>query len=170
MANTISRFKLMDGPSHVTLQVFMRSDGGSGELTNFVLLDPDGDISPPMPNRQAFTIKQIWYEITGFTITFAFNSLNPYPVWTLTPGASLKHDWRFFGGLRDYSSMPLFPNKYNPGSMTGIQQYGSPDPLTGGIDSDGKLLMTTTGFTDANDTAAFVLWIEKRDRANPQQI
>ena len=170
MANLVSRIKLMDGPSHVTIQVFMQSDGFSGELTNFVLLDPDGDISPPMPNRQAFTIKQIWYEMVGCSVTLAFNSLNPYPVWNLAPGSSNQHDWRFFGGLRDYSGMPLFPSKYSPAHMTGIQQYGSPDPGTGGINSDGKLLMTTTGFTDASDTAAFVLWIEKRDRANPQQI
>ena len=170
MANLVSRFKIMDGPSHITLQVFLQSDGASGELNNFVLLDPNGDVSPPMPNRQAFIIKQVWYEMVGFSAVFSFNALNPYPVWTLTPGASLHHDWRFFGGLRDYSSMPLFPSKYNPAHPSGIPQYGEVDPGTGGVDSDGKLLISTVGFTDLGDSASFVLWIEKRDRQNPQRI
>jgi hypothetical protein len=169
MANTVNRLKIMDGPSHVTLHVYLQSDGASGELVNYVILDPDDDLIPNMPKRQNLIVKQIWYETGGFNITFAFNSINPWPFWTLTPGASLHHDWRFFGGIRDYSGMPLMANSYQPsiGWQTAVPQ-SAPSPMTGGLTSDGKLLITTSGFVDAKDSASFVLWMEKRDRANPQ--
>ena len=67
--------------------------------------------------------------------------------------------------------MPEFPEADTPGSSTGVIQTGaSVDPLTGGLNSDGKLLISTNGFTDVGDTASFVLWLEKRDRPNPQPV
>jgi hypothetical protein len=145
MANTINVSKIMDGPSHVTVHCFMQSDGIEGEVSNFVLVDPS-TLDPSLPAMQDFILKQIWYEISGFTVTFAFGkeSGDNWPFWTLTPGASLKHDWRFFGGLRDQADAPM------------------------GISATGNLLMSTTGFTDATDSGAFVLWLEKRNRPNPQ--
>lgn len=144
MANTISKMMIMDGPSHVTLHCFMQSDGASGDLTNYVLLDPATELTPAMPRRQDLILKQIWYELAGYTLTFAFDGLAPWPFWTLNEGSNVQHDWRFFGGIRDNSSAPL------------------------GLDSTGKLLISTQGFTSAADSGAFVLWLEKRDRPNPQ--
>lgn len=170
MANTVLRRKIMDGPSHVTLHVFLASDGQSGELTNFVILNPALDLNPIMPKQQDLIIKQVWYELGDFKVTFAFNSLVPYPVWTLTPGVDSMHDWRFFGGLSDYSSMPMFPDADTPAYPTSIPQAGEPDPGTGGLNSDGKLLISTSGFTDLGRSGQFVLWLEKRDRPNPQPV
>ena len=145
MAHTVNIFKIMDGPSHVTLHCFIQGDGASGDLSNFVLLDPSTDLTPAMPTRQDLILKQIWYEMTGFSLTFSFNAITPWPFWTLTQGASLHHDWRFFGGLRDHSDSAGF-----------------------GLTSDGKLMISTKDLSASNDSASFVLWLEKRDRPNPQ--
>lgn len=145
MAHAVNVFKVMDGPSHVTLHCFIQGDGASGELSNYVLLDPSTDLVPAMPKRQDLILKQVWYEMPGFSLTFAFNATTPWPFWTLAPNLGVHHDWRFFGGLRDHSDMPGF-----------------------GLDSDGKLLISTKGLSASADSAAFVLWLEKRDRPNPQ--
>ena len=171
MANIINRLKIMDGDSHVTLHLYLQSDGASGELTNYVLLDPAADLVPVMPRQQDLLLKQVWYEIAGFTATLSFNSLAPWPAWTLAGGASLHHDWRFFGGIKDNSSMPLLGNRSNPGTggdLVQMSQGLSPSVLTGGLNSDGKLLLTTKGFTDITNMGSIVLWMEKRNRPNPQ--
>jgi len=145
MANIVNIWKVMDGPSHVTMHCFLKSDGAEGELTDYTIVNPVLDLVPKMAKRQDLILKKIWYELTGFTITLAFGSdVGSWPFWTLTPGASLHHDWRFFGGIRDHADAVL------------------------GMSANGKLLMSTTGFTDATDSGAFVLWLEKRDRVNPQ--
>jgi hypothetical protein len=145
MANVVQIFKILDGPSHVTLHCWMQSDPNAGEITNFVLLDPHTDLDPAMPRQQDLIVKQIWYEVGGFALTFAFETQNgTWPFWTLTPGASLHHDWRFFGGIRDRSDA--------------VQ----------GTSSTGRLLMSTQGFLNTSDSGGFVMWIEKRNRANPQ--
>ena len=145
MANIVNVWKIMDGPSHVTLHCWMKSDPTDGEIENFVLLDPHEDLDPAMPRMQDLILKQIWYEVGGFAITFAFETQHDsWPFWTLTPGASLHHDWRFFGGIRDRS-----------------------DAIQGEA-STGRLLMSTEGFLDITDSGGFVLWLEKRNRPNPQ--
>ena len=144
MAHSVNKFLILDGPSHVTLHCTLESDGDSPDLTNYVLLDPTTELVPQMPARQDLILKQIWYELNGLTVTFAFNALTPWTFWTLTPGASLRHDWRFFGGLRDRSS------------------------AVAGLDSTGELLISTQGLSTSTARGSFVLWLEKRDRANPQ--
>ena len=171
MANVVNRTLFMDGPSHATLHCFISSDGSSGELTDFVLLDPVIDLVPAMQPRQDLTLKRIWHEASGCSVTLAFNSLTPWPFWVMSPdGGGNDLDWRFVGGITDRSSMPLFADVNNPGFETNIPQAGAVDPLTGGADSDGKLLMSTNGFTSVGDSASFVLWLEKRNRSNPQPI
>jgi hypothetical protein len=145
MANVVNVWKMMDGPSHVTLHCWMKSDPLDGELTNYVLLDPSVDLVPPMAKQQDLILKQIWYEVGGFAVTFAFETQSgSWPFWTLTPGASLHHDWRFFGGIRDHADAVL------------------------GYTATGRLLMSTQGFLQTEDSGGFVLWLEKRDRPNPQ--
>jgi len=144
MAYVVQKMFIMDGPSHVTLHVILESDGAGGELTNYVLLDPTTELSPPMPARQDLIVKQIWHELSDMRVQLAFNATTPWPFWTLAPGSSNQHDWRFFGGIRDNSDAPM------------------------GLDSDGKLLITTTTVEGVIGSASFVLWMEKRDRPNPQ--
>lgn len=136
----------MDGASHVTLHCYMRGDGVSVELDNQLVLDPVTQLVPPMPRRQDLILKQVWYEV-GFEIRLAFGRLDApaWPFWTLMPNNSGQHDWRFFGGIRDHSDADNF-----------------------GLDSTGQLLMSTQGLAQTTLRGAFVLWLEKRDRPNPQ--
>lgn len=144
MANVVNVWKIMDGPSHVTLHCWMKGDVADGELTDYVLLDP-ANLVPSMPAQQDLILKQIWYELGGFAVTFAFQTQSgSWPFWTLTASASLQHDWRFFGGIRDRSDAVM------------------------GETSTGVLLMSTQGFLSAANSGGFVLWLEKRDRPNPQ--
>lgn len=170
MANVVNRVKIMDGQSHVTLHVYFQSDGQSGDLTNYPILDPATDLTPLMlPKRQSLIIKQVWYELSNFTATLLFNSLAPWPAWTFTPGVDSFHDFRFFGGISDNSSEPLLDNQSVPNSaQSTIPLATIALPNTYGIDSDGKLLVTTRGFTEWNSSGQLVLWMEKRDRPNPQ--
>lgn len=145
MANTLNIWKMMDGVSHVTLHCFLQSDGTSGELTNSVILNPVTDLVPPMDKKQDLILKQIWYELAGFSITLAFGTdTTSWPFWTLTPGVDSYHDWRFFGGIRDHADAPY------------------------GLAANGQLQITTNGFTAATASGALVLWLEKRNRPNPQ--
>lgn len=144
MANLIDIQKIMDGPSHVTVHCFMRSDGVEGDLTDAVIIDP-WELVPRMSRKQNLILKRVWYELLGFTITLAFGmDSGSRPFWTLGPGSSLEHDWRFFGGLTDRAGGTL------------------------GMTANGKLLMSTQGFVDTTDSGSFVLWLEKRDRVSPQ--
>jgi len=169
MAHSVLRYKVMDGDSHVTLHVRLNSDGQSGDLVNYVLLDPTQDLVPKMPRRQDFILKQIWFELVGVTATLGFNSIVPWQFWTLGPGASLHHDWRFFGGIRDNSAMPLLRNINEPNAIPDtMMEEHLPLLNTGGLDSDGRLLLSTTNFTPVTSQGTFVLWLEKRNRPNPQ--
>jgi len=147
MPHLVQKTLIMNGVSHATLLVFIQSDGQSGELSNYVLLDPATellntiDTDLPMGRRQDLILKRVWYEMVGVSITLLFNSTTPWPFWILTPGTSTSHDWRFFGGVPDDS-----------------------DHEGMGLDSDGKLLITTTNLRASNSTASFVLWVEKRNR------
>lgn len=143
MAHTVNKWLIMDGPSHVVLHVFIQSDGISADLDNYVLLDPNTELDPVMPQRRDLTVKQIWSELSIFSARLAFNATTPWPFWTLAPGGEVNKDWRFFGGIRDNSDSPY------------------------GLDSDGKLLLSTEGLSDAAAQGGFVLWLQKLDRPNP---
>jgi len=145
MAIIVNKFKIMDGPSHVTLHCFLQGDGKSSDLVNYVLLDPGTELTPFMPQQQDLILKQLWYEVGGFNVTFSFGTqTGGWPFWTLTPGVDSHHDFRFFGGIRDRSDAVM------------------------GLNSNGKLLISTVGLLTPANTGAFVLWLEKRDRADPQ--
>lgn len=144
MANKIQVMKIMDGDSHVTLHVYIESDGVSGDLVNQVILDPTTDLTPPMPSMQDLIVKQVWSGLANCSVTLAFNATTPWAFWTLAPTAGVHYDWRFFGGIRDNSDAPM------------------------GLDSTGELLISTNGFTTTSAKGAFVLWMEKRNRPNPQ--
>lgn len=132
--------KLLDGPSHVVLRVYIVGDGISSELVNYTILNPSTDVVPPMPRRRAFIVKQVWYEL-GFSLSLGFNSTQPWYFWTLTPTTANEHDWCSFGGIRDNS-----------------------DPANFGLDSNGNVIITTAGLAATTNRAAFVLKLEKRDQ------
>ena len=150
MPHLVDTTLFMDGDSLVILHVFIQGDGVSLELKNYVLLDPHTELTPFMPQQQDLIVKRVWYEMNGFSGTLLFNSTTPWAFWTLTPQSGVEHDWSFFGGIRDHSDME------------------SRDGDSMGIDSDGKLMITTKGLSQTTGSAAMVFLLEKRNRPNPQ--
>jgi len=127
--------KIVEGDAHVVIRVVLLANG-SGDLSKEVLLSPL-DLNPPRKaNRVTLRIMQIWYGLSNFDAEFGFNLVSPAPVWTVTKGTDSHVDFRNFGGLMEYPTVP-------------------PE------DVDGKLWLSTTGFTAAGQTGSFVLELRK---------
>ena len=126
----IVKTMLSDGPSKSIISIFLLSDGIEGELTNYVLLDPQVDLTPTAKN---LTIQQIWYSFSWFDALLTFDDLVPYPSWQLTRDADNYFDFRYFGGLKDRS----------------------------GIDSTGKLFLTTNGFAPIGSIGTIIIEVKK---------
>jgi hypothetical protein len=131
---------ISDGPSKAILSVYLESDGVDGELTNYVILDPYVDLIPltppgtPMPpGIYQMTVLQIWYSLSWFDALLTFDDINPFPSWELTRDGSNYADFRYFGGLKDRS----------------------------GIDTTGKLFLTTNGFAPIGSIGTIIIEIKK---------
>ena len=127
--------KIVEGAAHLIVRMDLLSDG-SGELLNQVVLSPS-DLFPPRPNNHpAFRIMQLWYGCVWFDVVLGYATLNPQPVWTIARDSDSHVDFRCFGGLRDYATVP-------PG------------------DSNGKLWVSTNGFNTAGSEGTVVLELRK---------
>lgn len=134
MAHQLLVTKIQDGSSLATFQVFLKSDGYSGELTNFTIID-EKDVTPQLPHAPDFNLQQCWYELSGCDATLAFRTdVSTLPVWNLTPGVSSYHDWRLFGGLVD---------RTNP------------------LNANGEIVISTNGFASAGSVVSLVLKLRK---------
>ncbi len=134
MSNIVKITKLQDGPTDVIVHIHLESDGASGELVNQVIVDP-ATVVPLMSKGVSFNIRQLWYEISGFNCTLMFDSVNPFVIWTLTPGVDSVHDWRPFGGIKDATPSSDIPT--------------------------GKIMISTDGFGAAGCKGTFVLTARK---------
>ena len=103
MTHSISNTKIAEGPNHAVFHVVLQSDGSSGELTNYVIVNPVTDLTPTLNGKPTLTIMEIWYEMLDFHLLFSFNSLTPTPVWPLSDSASNHICFDKVGGLKDRS-------------------------------------------------------------------
>lgn len=133
MSHTVLITKINEGPRHVILHLYLKSDGVSPDLNGEVIFDPVADASPPLRKTQRMTIEEIWYDLDKFNMRFDFDDLTDPPVWTMSTGASNHVRFDRFGGLVDRS----------------------------GIDGTGKLLLSTIGFTDAAMQGTIVVKMRK---------
>jgi len=101
MSNIVKTL-ISDGPSKAIITVYLESDGVEGELTNYVLLDPEVDFTPP---ADQMSILQVWCSLSWFDALLSFDDLVPFPSWLLTRDASNYHDLRYFGGIKDRSGI-----------------------------------------------------------------
>lgn len=100
--SNIVKTKLNDGPSKIILSVFMQSDGVEGELTDYVLLDPQEDCTPP---ADQLSILQVWYSFSWFDALLSFDDLVDFPSWNLTRDTDGYFDFRYFSGIKDRSGI-----------------------------------------------------------------
>ena len=134
MPNKIVKTLLLDSSKSAILHVYMESDGNEGDLSNFVLLDPKTDFyNSDAGLRIQMTLKQVWYSFSWFDGLLTFDDLVPYPSWQLTRDAIGYHDFRYFGGIKDRSS----------------------------IDTTGKVLISTNGFAALGNVGTMVIEVGK---------
>lgn len=101
MANRIDVITLLDGPKHIILHVYLKSDGATGDISAYELLIPDSETL----NSQ-FTIEDITWGFTGFSANLQFEFLVDHTlIWTLPESAGNYVDFKPYGGLRDTSDL-----------------------------------------------------------------
>lgn len=79
------------------------------------------------------SIMKVWHSFAVFDGVLEFNALEPYPVWVLSADASGHECFEYFGGLKDRSTAA----------------------------SDGKLMLSTSGFTPAGSKGVLILQVKK---------
>src|SRR5882757_8830026 len=120
MAHTINVTKILDttNAKHAIFQIFLMSDGVSGELNKFTIIDPVIDLGFSK-GTPTLAVVELWFEFIGFNVRLEYGGLTQYPIWVMPSSASDNNIcFSEFGGLKDRS----------------------------GIDGNGKLQITTTGF------------------------
>ena len=133
MAHQLVLTQIQDGPSDVVYSLVLKSDGASGELVNYPLIDPDwlvsgqgGPFVPAgLPSGKCFNIQQIWYNFQGFDATLSFDSISPTPVWLMAPSTDSYIDFRPMGGLADRTPAANIPNGTLFLSTDGFASIGS---------------------------------------------
>lgn len=122
MTTNVTPTIINESAKKVVVHLLIESDGTSGELTNYTILDPQVDFDPPMDASTQLTLVQAWCNNTWFDVAVRANALNPVTLWMFSrdPGDSYT-DFRYFGGLKDRST----------------------------TDHDGKILVSTSGLADA---------------------
>ena len=131
MANTTVITPIMNGPKHLILHVYVRSDGLSGEIKNLVVADPK-DYGRKGPS---FAIDNITWGFNGFTGRLKFDYLAEGTlVWILPNSADGDVDFREYGDLADRSPV---------------------------LDASGKVLFSTLGFGDLGDEGSLIIKLRK---------
>ena len=132
MAHTVAVTKLLEGPRHVILHAYIKSDGISDDLDKFTLIDPNSDdLAVPKGSRPSFVVEEIVYDFAGFDASMQFDSglINDNYIWVLPEGSSERVDFRPFGGFKDRS----------------------------GLDGSGKLTITTFGLLSIGDQGSLII-------------
>jgi hypothetical protein len=130
MANRIDRRIVSEGSKKITIYVYLEGDG-SGELTNYNILEPGVDFTP-IDSKVKPSILQLWYGLAWFDVSFSFDDTTPVPAWIVSRDTDAYQDFRYFGGIKDYSGL---------------------DPA--------KLLISTNGFAQPGSVGTLVIEIRK---------
>lgn len=127
---------MLDGPEHCIIQVYMVSDGT--ELNMFTLIDPTL-LTPPCVR---LAIDKIMYDFAGYDARLEFDSglVDERQIWVLPEGSGSGYrDFKPFGSFADRSSS---------------------------LDGNGRLYITTSGFTAAGvDQGSILIQVKKNSRA-----
>lgn len=142
MANTVEKQVIIDGPSKALIRWYLESDGNEGELTNYVLLDPNVDFGQPMPLQldqdnkpkpKQISILQVWFSGAWFDIELGFDGTVPTKAITIARDSQFYLDFRYFRGIKDNTT----------------------------VDPTGKLTITTRDFAPLGSSGFLVLELLK---------
>ncbi len=132
MANRIEVTKLLDGPRHLIYHVYLKSDGASGDIDSYTLIDP---ATENMGSSVQFTIEDVTWGFNGFSANLHFELLvDDTLIWVLPPSAGNYVDFKKYGGLKDRGSV---------------------------LDATGKILLSTTGFAADGDEGSLIVKVRK---------
>tara|TARA_R110000868_G_scaffold304180_1_gene564699 strand:- start:171 stop:575 length:405 start_codon:yes stop_codon:yes gene_type:complete len=134
MANTVTVKVLESGQRNALIHVYLKSDGATGELVNQVLLDPIADLG--MAAKSRFRLGRIEYNYAGFDAVLGFGS-GTVPQenfkWVLTEGTNYGVDFKYWTFIMDNS----------------------------GVDGNGKLLLSTSRFTNSACQGSMLIQVIK---------
>jgi hypothetical protein len=134
MANKITKRVISEGSNKLVVSITIEGDG-EGELANYPVLDPTVDFTPNLESYHQVSIMQVWFSSVWFDVSLGFDALVPTKSWVLARDAGNYHDFRYFGGLKDFS----------------------------GTDHNGKLLLNTNGFDTPGSVGTIVLELKKNN-------
>jgi len=177
MANTTLITQVQDGPSDVVYQYFFQSDGASGELSNFTILDPawltNGQggpfITPGALPSPCFNIQQIWYNFYGFNGVISFGSFNWYNI----PGGAIQNDKWYLIELhvmKNGAASPvveLWMDNQQLASVSSVSGV-SPNPGGWGFETNTNWWSTTAAFDYTQYQDGFV--INTASRVGPASL
>jgi len=121
MTHTVTVTKLLDGQRNAAFHVFVKSDGASVDLTDYVLIAPAITFDPALNPKPSITVEEIYYDLAGFDAFLDFDYLlSDTPLWVMSGGQYAEAKFDCVGGLKDRSNE---------------------------LDGTGKLQITTSGLT-----------------------
>ena len=131
MAHKVVITKILPGNYRSQFHIFFESDGASGELTDYILVDPVVDLGLTSSDRLA--IEMITYNFTGFDSRVEFDTglVDDKMIWVLPANGDNHICFKPWGGLKDQS----------------------------GLDGTGKLQITTNGFASAGSQGSILLMV-----------
>lgn len=116
------------GSRNLVFTVYMQSDGLSGDLNKYTLIDPVADLG--LTKAARLGLVQIDYNLAGFDVIVEFDSggVTPNQKWVLAEGPATPIDFSYIGCVKDDS----------------------------GMDGTGKLQINTIGFTSTQDVGSIM--------------
>jgi hypothetical protein len=127
MANRIERTRLQSGLRHIIYHYYFESDGASGDIDSYALLDIDDE---DMGTNTRFIVEDVTYAFNGFSGRLHFELLvDDTLIWVLPPATGNHVNFEPYSGLRDRS----------------------------GGDGTGKLLFSTTGLDTDGDAGSMLI-------------
>jgi hypothetical protein len=127
MANTISRQTIIDGSRQLVVKIYLESDGSSGELTDYVLIDAS-TYSPPFTDWKIISLNS---NLVGFTAKLKWDATTDVP----------------------FATLPDYDVNYSHQEFDDIMGF----PNNAGTGRTGDLLISTSGFATAGDYGTIVI-------------
>lgn len=129
MANTVDIKYLVKGSKSIVISIFLRSDGVTGELTKYTLIDPVVDLG--LTRKARLSLQSVEHSLAGFDSILEFDGggIDPKFKWVLAEGVNHPADFRSVGGIVDDS----------------------------GIDGTGKFQISTFGFNSTQDFGSLIV-------------
>lgn len=131
--NVVVTKTVHSGHRYLILAVYLKSDGASGELEGHVLIDPVADLG--LKTGARLRLESVMHSFAGFdgVLEFGSGGVDPNWKWVMPAGVGQLFDFAPFGNLFDDSSM----------------------------DGNGKLTISTQGFTSDADQGSMFLKMRK---------